>query len=256
MNIIINGSFVRTQFEDPLPTMGPPNVLEDYRANPQADRYEFVTQEVIRKIAGTQVGGPWIGSINSRAHQIVSILPLNERAIGETSTVAKDTAASARPGVGTGVFIWYDPFTWAGSAMKMSIDPQNHFKQDDVLFHEFVHALLMMHGLDFSTPIAGWHRVSELYAIMLTNIYNSSNNRNSDLRADHDLSFHVLPKSFLRPTEQQDDEFFYNNNQTDIDRLCGSSLQTLCNTLADVQCKWNPLGVRKRKAKHPSARAY
>jgi len=74
--------------------------------------------------------------------------------IGETNTVAKDTAASARPGVGTGVFTWYDLSTWAGSATKMSIDPQNHFKQDDVLFHEFVHALLMMHGLSFSAPIA------------------------------------------------------------------------------------------------------
>ena len=52
------------------------------------------------------------------------------------------------------MFTWYDLSTWAGSATKMSIDPQNHFKQDDVLFHEFVHALLMMHGLSFSAPIA------------------------------------------------------------------------------------------------------
>jgi len=141
------------------------------------------------------------------------------------------------------VTIRYEPKAWSQPSVKASIDPANHFHADDVLFHELVHALRMLRGLMDLVPIRDWDNIEDLFAIMLTNIYNSSNNRNNDLRGDHRLPFHVLGNSPLRPTEQIDEEGFYTRFSTDINRLW-LSLPDLCGGISRVSCHWNPLRAR------------
>ena len=145
------------------------------------------------------------------------------------------------------MIIWYEPEAWSHPPVKASIDPANHFHADDVLFHELVHALRMMRGLMDLSKIRDWDNIEDLNAIMLTNIYNSSNNRNGDLRGDHGLPFRVLGNSPMYPTKQIDESLFYNLYSTDIDRLC-LSLLDLCSGVARVSCRWNPLRARVNSA--------
>lgn len=72
-----------------------------------------------------------------------------------------------------------------------------------------VHASRAIRGLrqpDYR--IVGWDSVEDLYAIMLTNIYVSNNNRNADLRGDHSLPFHALIDSTLPSKPQMSDRSF------------------------------------------------
>ena len=248
MNIVIDGSTIREEFEDPLPTMGPPQMYTNDTTNPKAPAYEEETQSVLRQIQKTPVGGILIRQINSSPHN-VTIRALNERAsLDKTKTIwDPDTEAgkraASRGGAGSDVTIWYEPKAWSTPSLKASIDPANHLRADDVLFHELVHALRMLRGQMDLVPIRDWDNIEDLFAIMLANIYNSSNNRNNDLRGDHHVPFHVLGNSPLRPTEQIDEQGFYTRFSTDIDRLW-SSLTDLCDGISKVPCRWNPLRAR------------
>lgn len=248
-NIIIDGSVIREEFDDPLPTMGASNVVIRDKPNAtEAAAYEFATQEVFRQIERTTVGKSLIRQVNSSPHT-VTVRALNPRAsLDKTRTTWEpDTfagqAAASRGGGGTNVTTWYEPTAWSTPSVKRSMDPANHFQPDDVLFHEMVHALRMLRGLLDLSRIRGWDNIEDLFAIMLTNIYNSSNNRNNDLRGDHAATFHVLGTSALRPTEQIDEQRFYVEFSPDIDRLW-RSLPTLCDAISQVPCKWNPLRAR------------
>src|SRR5262249_12057975 len=153
---------------------GPPTIITNDTSNPNAGAYEFNTQEVLRKIQGTQVGAILIQRINSLSQTAaftVTIRPLNEKAIGLTRTFAADENA-ARPGHGgSSATIWYDPTTWTHADAKVGYDPANFYQPDDVLFHELVHALRILRGMIDLVPIRDWDNVEDLYAILLTNIY-------------------------------------------------------------------------------------
>jgi hypothetical protein len=251
-NIVIDGSKIREEFEDPLPTLGPPNMVVRDTTNPKAASYEYQTQEVFRQMEKTALGGMLIRKINSSPHNL-TIQALNQRAsLDQTRTIWADQGATGQraasgAGGGTDVIIWYEPEAWSHPPVKASIDPANHFHADDVLFHELVHALRMMLGLMDMTRINVWDNIEDLFAIMLTNIYNSSNNRNSDLRGDHSLPFRVLGNSPMYPTKQIDEGLFYTLYSTDIDRLC-LSLLDLCSGISRVSCRWNPLRFRANSA--------
>jgi hypothetical protein len=221
--------------------------------NPKAPAYEYATQEVLRQIERTTVGGMLTRHINSSPHKL-TIRALNERAsLDKTRTIWADQGATgqqlaSKGGGGTDVIMWYESAVWGKPSAKSSIDPANHFHADDVLFHELVHALRMMRGLMDMSKIRGWDNIEDLFAIMLTNIYNSSNNRNNDLRGDHGVPFRVLGNSALRPKEQIDEQGFYTMFSTDIDRLW-HSLSNLCDGISRVSCRWNPLRARVNAAK-------
>jgi hypothetical protein len=251
-NIVIDGSVIREEFEDPLPT-SPPTIVRrettaDHAPHYEAPAYEFQTQEVIRQIARTAVGGILIQQINSSPHTL-TIRALNPRAsLDQTQTdwdppTPAGRQAASRGGGGSNVTIWYESTAWKTPSVKIEIDPFDHYASDDVLFHEMVHALRMMRGLMDPTKIIGWDNIEDLFAIMLTNTYNSSNNRNNDLRGDHAEVYHSLGNSLLRPTEQMSDQAFYIQYGSDIDRLW-RSLPCLCDRIARVGCKWNPLRAR------------
>jgi len=251
-NIIIEGATIREEFEDPLPTMGPPFVVVRDTINPKVAVYEYETQRVLAQIEKTAVGGMLIRQINSSPHKL-TIRALNERAsLDKTRTIWADQGMTgqqqaSKGGGGTDVLMWYESAVWGKPSAKSSIDPANHFRADDVLFHELVHALRMMLGLMDMSIIRGWDNIEDLFAIMLTNIYNSSNNRNNDLRGDHGVPFRVLGNSPLRPKEQIDEQGFYTMFSTDIDRLW-YSLQNLCIGISQVSCRWNPLRARVKAA--------
>jgi hypothetical protein len=255
-NIVIDGSRIREEFEDPLPTLGPPNMVLHDTSNPKAAAYEEKTQGVLRQIERTAVGGMLIRQINSSPHSL-TIRALNERAsLDQTRTIWADQSATGQRaasggGGGTDATMWYEPEAWSHPPAKRSIDPANHFQADDVLFHELVHALRMMRGLMDLSKIRDWDNIEDLFAIMLTNIYNSSNNRNGDLRGDHGVPFRVLGKSPLRPTEQIDESGFYARFSTDIERLW-HSLSDLCFGISQVSCRWNPLRARSTSANNPT----
>jgi hypothetical protein len=100
-----------------------------------------------------------------------------------------------------------------------------------------------MLGLIESDRIVRWDTIEDLIAIMLTNIYLSSNNRGGDMRGDHDRIFHELPHSLLRPAERESDQAFYLQNSTYIDKLC-QKMPDLCGPISAIQCSWNPLAAR------------
>lgn len=258
LNILIDGSTIREQFEDPVPTMGPPPIVTHDTSNPNAGAYEFITQEVLRKIQGTLVGAILIQRINSLSQTAaftVTIRPLNEKAIGLTRTFATDETAARQGHEGSSATIWYDPTTWTHAAAKVGYDPANFYQPDDVLFHELVHALRMMRGMIDLVTIRDWDNVEDLYAILLTNIYLSSNGRDRDLRGDHAKLFHKLRNSYLRPTEQMSDQTFYIEYGPDIDRLC-NNMPDLCGPISQIQCHFNPLRARVNLMNSPLQRAF
>ena len=244
-NIVIEGSTIKERFEDPLanlypPGEGPPRFVTHDTSNPQAGTYEVSTQDVVRQISNTSVGGILIQQVNAWTSRTVTIRPLNAVAVDLTGADADDGQAARTRGAGSNVTIWYDPATWGNTNAKVGIDPANHYRADDILFHELIHALRMMRGLWNPVRIVNWDNVEDLFAIMLTNIYLSSNNRNSDLRGDHQKLYHPLPNSLLRPSERQSDQAFYLQNDTYIDGL-RQSMPELCAPITAINCSWNPL---------------
>ena len=245
-NIVIDGSRIKERFEDPLarlylPGEGPPQFVTHDASNSQAGTYEAATQDVVRQISSTPVGGVLIQQINAWSSRTVTIRPLNDVAVDLTGADADNgEAARSRTMGGSNVTIWYDPATWNKASAKIGIDPANHYRPDDILFHELVHALRMMQGLWDPARIVNWDNVEDLFAIMLTSIYLSSNNRNNDLRGNHQRLFHSLPNSLLRPPERQSDQTFYIENDIYIDAL-RRSMPNLCTPITAINCGWNPL---------------
>ena len=245
-NVVIDGSKIREQFEDPLPVMGPSLIVTNDTANPHAAAYEVAVQDLIRNIAKTPVGRILFQQINA-SKPVVTIRPLNEFAIESTGAAASDGEKASKKNQGCDVTIWFDPMTWSNSVQKQSIDSQNHYRPDDVLFHELVHALRMLRGLWDPRPAAyfwDWDTVEEMYAIMFTNIYVSSINRDQDLRGDHSLRFHVLGNNPTLPANSQiDGSTFYSMFSTEIDSLC-RFMPDLCHPVSQIQCRWNALRDR------------
>lgn len=244
-NIVIEGSTIKERFEDPLANLyptgeGPPRFVTHDTSNPQAGTFEVATQDVVRQISKTSVGGILIQQVNAWTSRTVTIRPLNAVAVDLTGADADDGQAARTRGTGSNVTIWYDPATWSNTNAKVGIDPANHYRADDILFHELIHALRMMKGLWNPVRIVNWDNVEDLFAIMLTNIYLSSNNRNSDLRGDHQKLYHPLPNSLLRPSERQSDQTFYLQNDTYIDGL-RHSMPEICAPITAINCNWNPL---------------
>ena len=119
------------------------------------------------------------------------------------------------------------------------IDPANHYRPDDILFHELVHALRTMRGLWNPVRIVNWDNIEDLFAITLTNIYLSRNNRSNDMRGDHQRLYRPLPNSLLPPGMRQSDQAFYLQNASYIDGLSQSMLE-LCAPTTAINFSWNP----------------
>jgi hypothetical protein len=95
-NVIIDGAIIREEFEDPLPTMGPPFMVVNDTTNSKAPVYEYETQQVLRQIERTTVGGMLIRHINSSPHKL-TIRALNERAsLDKTRTIWADQGAAGQ----------------------------------------------------------------------------------------------------------------------------------------------------------------
>jgi hypothetical protein len=244
-NIQIDGTKIHERFEDPLaslypPGEGPPKFVDHETSNPQAGKYESDTQDVIRQIARAPVGTTLIPIINALTNRKLIIRPVNQKAIDVTGAAGDNPQAARNPRSGSDVTIWYDPGTWNSADAKIGVDPGSHYKPDDVLFHEMVHALRMMRGMWDPSAIVNWDNREELFAVMLTNIYLSANNRNRDLRGDHQRMFHTLRKSLLQPAETQSAQSFYLENSTYIDSI-SRVMPDLCTPLSRISCSWNPL---------------
>ena len=222
MNLIIDGSWyaskggagklspafskVPTAPGAPPPIPGKPdwvnyvdNVVRPASFNGPVDIYEYDTQEVIRAIAGNAVGSIIVGAINASDREcrviprdyIDSITgnpavakPMDwSGAMGKTGVLCKVMRGGCGP-IGTDSIIEFQPYSlrFAGG----------NAAPDNVLLHEFVHALREMRGKWLTGPApAGFPNIEELLAVMVENMYLSSMGRNSAIR----LNYNNIPEA-------------------------------------------------------------
>lgn len=247
-NIIIDGSRGLVDFDDVIPYEPP---LRFSRSDPRstsdplARDFESKTLQVLQAIAASNVGKIILLAIcfNSRR---LTIVRLNDLAIGKTGAIPRSEASAAAGGCGSDVEIRFDPQTWISSDEERSYDPGHHYHADDVLLHEMVHALRMMRGLRQNTPVVDYDNVEDLISIMISNIYLSASGRNNDLRGSHNLRFTPLRKNYFQPTEPMKDSAFYIQYSVYIDPFI-DVMPDICNQIAGIPanlCKWNPLRAR------------
>jgi len=245
-NILIYGDYVQTT-DKGVTTL-----------NPQQEAWERKTQDVLRAIEGTRVGGVLIKLVNG-THRSLTIRPLAASLLGATRAAANQPAHAGaagqqvKPGqpqvadgLGSGVTLWFDPDTWSGSASS-GVDPSNHMGPDDVLFHELVHAYRFMRGKAIGKRMDFFENREEFYAVLLTNIYVADMNRLQDLRGSHRLPFDTLgfQQQFMAP--QRSDKLFYFQFTTEIDELC-TTMPELTKPIEGLPT-WNPLRARRDKDK-------
>ena len=226
--------------------------------NLDQEEWERKTQDVFRRIEGSQVGRVLLRLINN-GHRMLAVRPLAASLLGETRSVASnpvhagEKGAQVKPGdpqladgLGSGATIWFDPDTWSGAA-KSAADPANHMRPDDVLFHECVHVYRYMRGKAVDKRIDFFENREEFYAVLLTNIYVADLKRPQDLRGSHRLPFDALGYQQQFAAPQTSEKLFYFQFTSEIDELC-TTMPELTNPLCGLPT-WNPLRVRRDKDK-------
>ena len=262
LNIRIDGTWIQTDADG------------NTTRNPQSASYEVNTQDQLRLIAGSRVGGVLIRLING-APGTVEIRPLQDALLRETSEApvfgdravapvatteyARNVAKGSNlcvpyrcEGDGSDCTVWFQPTTWvSGSKAKSSADPDNHTRPDDVLFHELVHALRALRGVfDNKGRMGfGFDSFEEFVAVMLTNIYLADNGRLNDMRWGHSIPFLPMTEGRGPFGKVQSDGGFYTCFDTEIDALA-VRMPDLCDQIATVGQGWNPLRVRKDQERH------
>ena len=144
--------------------------------------------------------------------------------------------------------------TGLGSDALLEFTAANHEKykgpgsgSHEILLHEMVHAVRVMHGVSLDAPIRVvpngeiklfYETVEEFLAILVANVYRSENH-GIGLRADH-LS--TLGKSRWLEDPLTDPENYYQTFKTEIDKLMAQPhMSDLFKDIARVECRYNPI---------------
>jgi len=211
------------------------------RTNPGAGDFEIQVQDLLRDIERNPVGKVLLNALN-RAPESVTIRAL-------------DPAVAARDGPSCAA-LWPDVagegsmgYHGSGSPAFIVLDPHDFFWQGhryraiDSLFHESVHALRQMRGrwqprsggtsLDAAILMSIYGNTEEQLAVMLTNIYDSVELRNADMRATHSKNF--LPETLS-------DEDYYHRYHDEILSF-RYKMSDLYEPLSKLATGWNPLRV-------------
>ena len=209
-------------------------------------QYESMTQDVVRLIAATPAGRIVINAING-ARGSVTIRPMppasNYNSITIPNTPAAANAKTRDPlpmcgntactGAGSDITIFYSPSMWFDPLNEDAVAGGGNYLPDDVLFHEFVHALRGMLGLWDLSLILQFDNIEDFYAITLTNIYLSLNHRGGSMRGSH--AQHWEPLSVLIT-----DKSYYVRYFDHID-LLSRRMPKLFSDIAAFPTGWNPL---------------
>ena len=195
--------------------------------------YEQGTLAALGAISRNMLGNLLIRLICFNSRRLLIEATEQEVRIDNPGTFADDPSAAQAGRAGSDVHIFYDPAIFNGNAQYV------HFRPDDVLFHELVHALRIMRGLIDTTTMIGWDNKEDFFAITLTNIYLSMNNRNADLRGSHSPVWQGLPWDSLNNRTQTDLTFYllYGNILDDISK----AMPDLCLPIVSIPCQWNPI---------------
>jgi hypothetical protein len=239
-----------------------PNITIDGSASPGPLAYELAVHQVLESIRATKSGRGLLSECYQNGHQLVIAptaadpsatgpgahadswkasepfgAPLTGPG-GKQSRIVDPATGQVIVGAGGGsdVHLWFDPYLDYGSP---------HVKDDDVLFHELVHALRDMMGLYLPSAM-GNHvdDTEEFHAILCANIYLSEKGRAGDLRAAHQKRFVPLDddlkdsKAFLEFTDDSGVSY------RDLVRKLHMQLPGLTDHLSNVdadKCRFNPV---------------
>ena len=227
------------------------------------DNQRAYRQEVVRYlnlIAGTYSGRTLLNSIYARGRRLV-IVPYVPTAKDPINAYAQfdnvlDATTKDFPVMGTIQVPGYGsipvPTQWIGSGAGSTVTLKYHpavFRQyvankhridpgagpGEILFHEMVHAMRMIHGKFLRTAVtedAGMDDFEEFCAILAANIYRSERGF-SQLRTNHH-DFKALGKDLSKP------QAYYSYFMDEID-LWFTSQKAFCLELAASNAPFNPL---------------
>jgi Effector protein len=183
-NILIDGAKKRSSLDNqPLTTFD--------NAPAAAESYEERTQGRLREVAANPAGKILLDAFTGLSRN-VTLRPLTEEAAQSFGAQAEaDSPLNAQHGGGSASTIWYDSMYFSAAAMKKR-DPGHHWRPDDILFHECVHAMRQILGVWHAAPMPEWKNQEEFYAVMMTNIYLSRAGREADMRGDYSPAFRPL----------------------------------------------------------------
>ena len=198
--------------------------------NPNAEAFEVEIQNQFRLLSRNPVANAVLAGFQT-AQNSVTVRPLSRAAAKKASSIsvfekdAEETTlgSPASAGKGSPVNVWMneDSVTFGG----------HQYRSKDTLLHECFHALRQARGRWKPTRLVGWDNKEEMYATMVTNIYCSNDNRDSDMRADHS-------KTFTRMTET-DRAFMSRFNAELLDFRF--TMSDVYSAIAFVKKGWNPI---------------
>lgn len=235
-NILIDGAQVRASLDNqPLTTVA--------NSNADADAYEIRTQNVLREISGNPAGKILLDGFTSLQHK-VTIRPVNaaaSRSFGAQADSNDPTAARSR--TGSDSTLWYDSIHSNPVAMQAR-DPDHHWRADDILFHECVHAMRQIMGVWRTAPMAEWKDTEEFYAVMMTNIYLSRGGRDADMRGDYSPAFKALDPAlrygYSPTTHNREGQAFASKYNYEILSFRSDTFDVYLD-ISKMPLGWNPL---------------
>jgi hypothetical protein len=227
------------------------------------DAYELQVYILLEIIGASDSGRELLRELSQNGHHLwiaPQIADPSGAAVtggpGATADSWRGETPAGQPLTGPGGQVYQDPNTGApvlgtgtGSDVHLWFDVnQNrgwHVRDEDVLFHELVHALREMMALYLPSAL-GNHMddTEEFYATLCTNIYLSENGRNGDLRGTHEMQWAPLPdalhdpEAFLNFVDSTGRSYRDLVARLDWDM---SSFTTALNMLDATKCPFNPV---------------
>lgn len=191
------------RFDDGL-TRGLTVNINSYRY--QRDKHIADVDGVLAQFLGMRTGRALKKSNFRRQHEL-SIYPYFNfalynippfRSLGLNSTAH---GASDAPGIGgADSIVMFSPYMWGQDGKPGSFGYRGPGSEaDEVLFHELIHGLRLMVGIDVrKNAVENYDNEEEFIAVVLTNIY-LAEMRQQDLRGSHDAFPRMLqPREFLK----------------------------------------------------------
>jgi hypothetical protein len=226
------------RFDDRL-TRGLTVNINSYRY--QRDKHIEDVDGVLAQFLGMFTGRALKKAILDAGHELgiypylnfalYNIPPFRPSGLNSTAQGVSDA-----PGVGgTDSIVMFSPHMWGQDGKAGSFGYRGPGSEaDEVLFHELIHGLRLMVGIDAQkNAVENYDNEEEFIAVVLTNIY-LAEKRQQDLRGSHDAFTRMLqPREFLKNPRYKQLLRNFRNKQGDF-----------FDALADIpeeKAWWNPV---------------
>jgi hypothetical protein len=162
-----------------------------------------ITPDLIFRLTGTPSPDADIFGIPALRHVTEKAMPIIDPDTGTRATDEQGNIIGSGEGTGDDSFVEFSPEAYVSGSKSRPTGPG--WEDDEVLFHELVHASRQVVGAVYLLPVTqGYDNEEEYIAIVLCNIYIREKHHAAALRGDHGQATLKDPERFLDNVQKVD----------------------------------------------------